>query len=799
MDSKLKEKVLREQDKLIYFSYNSWGECLFIENIDSELDFAYSSFNSKFLGENLEFIPELKSKNLLYLMKSTNEDVKKLAKEVMVKRVKEGGEHFFGGENVKSDVFGNVTNLWISAFCALDKEDSNFIKENIFSRIKEFKEEDPYAHSIIRKSGYITSMDNFLATYEAGVFTPEKLELLEKLASENPHILDSINYKIFQDSIFEMGEEFISRIAKYPNISNKVIIIAENNPELLETIKQGFVELNEDKRTPEILAIQNKVITYAAKNFAQLDDISFKDLANRALRVNDVSLERKRYEISEDYEQECDKEYERISQTRNSFKYRDAMPEKKKILLMKYFAMDTKTAEDFCTRYMKDIDSIEVVEQEAKEYLENVRRVLELKNETEVDELYYSMTENLTPLERVHLEDVLRESYAKSYVKVLSETDRKLSDSSEVERIDVDGKEIKKINLKGNFSLLVHSTDSGFKGKKEIVGGSFAKSWNAIPDTERHLASSCYITQDFLGHVPANENGVLAVFTKSKAEDINLMGPSDIDSNIKSYDFTSNRGLYITAENMPYNSRRVYSEIPVERKNPDYVLIFDDTSEEVIQNSYKAAAEFEIPVIFIDKKEVEKNQLENLDNLSREFQETGDLGVLSKLVSTYETNVAGWLLNREPKGNDESFTQGINNERFRNDFETREVAIYEMVENYLNEAIQNGNKTAVTQVLSIMETEIEKYNLFNIGNTPISKTSMKFNAQAIIDGIKQKAPEMLENSEEEQSKNVQITTIDITKLSEKISRSESIGKTEVDLSEKRLERSKEKEESLDGE
>ena len=65
MDSNLREKILKEQDKLIYFSYNAWEECLFIDHIDDELDFVYSDFNGKFLAENLEIIPELKTKNLL--------------------------------------------------------------------------------------------------------------------------------------------------------------------------------------------------------------------------------------------------------------------------------------------------------------------------------------------------------------------------------------------------------------------------------------------------------------------------------------------------------------------------------------------------------------------------------------------------------------------------------------------------------------------------------------------------------------------------------------------------------------
>ena len=59
MDSNLREKILKEQDKLIYFSYNVWEEVLLMDHIDDELDFAYFAFNEKFMAQNLDIIPEL--------------------------------------------------------------------------------------------------------------------------------------------------------------------------------------------------------------------------------------------------------------------------------------------------------------------------------------------------------------------------------------------------------------------------------------------------------------------------------------------------------------------------------------------------------------------------------------------------------------------------------------------------------------------------------------------------------------------------------------------------------------------
>ena len=154
-------------------------------------------------------------------------------------------------------------------------------------------------------------------------------------------------------------------------------------------------------------------------------------------------------------------------------------------------------------------------------------------------------------------------------------------------------------------------------------------------------------------------------------------------------------------------------------------------------------------------------------NKTLKKEETQDLSVLSELISMYETNVAGWLLNRDPAKEDDSFTKKVDNERFRLDFEARETIIYEMVEQYIEQALQVGDNGKLTQIVSIMQTEIEKYNLVNIGKTPISQTKMKFDAQSILDQIKQKAPEVVSIDE---NTNPTITEISFTKLAENISK-----------------------------
>ena len=689
----------------------------------------------------------------------------------------------FSGVNIRYNSYGRTISVWNVVLNRMGKENIDFIINGIEKGLNELKKSDTYAHSIIDQAKYYVSIDNFLSVYEKGAITPEKLKFLEGLVSENPNILDSINYRILEDRIYDMGEEFIAQIAKYPNMSAKLLIVADNNPELFGVIKDGFKSLEGQMDRTEILEIQSKVLKYASLNQAKIKDIKFDDLLNCSLRRDTFNLNEPSVHIhSEDYEtdfiKKCDDRYKELSKSSNG-KY-SKMGDKRDILFKKYFGMNFSDARDFVNRFSVDLESLTEIDSEIKSFVDSIRTTMLIESEDELDKVYYSGQERINPLQALSYEYSLRKEFGKTYEAVLGETDKKLQESPDSEIVDVNGIKVTRINLKGNFNLLVHSTDSGFKGDKKIIDNSFLKSWNHIPDTERHLASCCYITQDFLGHVPANENGVVGVFTKTDAENIGLMGPSDINSNITDYTCSSGRGLYFTAENMPQNSRRVYAEVPVNRRPPDYYLIFDDSTEEVIQNSYKAAAEFGVPVIYIDKVDVKNNQLAVLDSLTEEFKQTKDANVLAKLISMYETNVAGWLLNRDPNEKDESATASINNERFRNDFEQREKVIYDMVQEFVSDRINQGDKETVSFVISTLQNEMDKYNLMDIDKCPISKTKMKLDAQSLIEFANQRGTEKdIEVDDERKDEVTMLINASLIGIAHKTMKENQITRSEV--------------------
>ncbi len=61
-----------------------------------------------------------------------------------------------------------------------------------------------------------------------------------------------------------------------------------------------------------------------------------------------------------------------------------------------------------------------------------------------------------------------------------------------------------------------------------------------------------------------------------------------------------------------------------------------------------------IDIVFIDKTKIVDEQISRLSDTAKRFKETESLEDLEMLVSKYETNIAGWLLNRDIRVEDES-------------------------------------------------------------------------------------------------------------------------------------------------
>lgn len=171
---------------------------------------------------------------------------------------------------------------------------------------------------------------------------------------------------------------------------------------------------------------------------------------------------------------------------------------------------------------------------------------------------------------------------------------------------------------------------------------------------------------------------------------------------------------------MNYYSRRVYSEAAIEKCMPDYIVIYTDMEEMNLENSYKAASEFDIPIICFDKRELVKQQTDNIKELMNEFHNNNSIDTLEMIIKTYETNKAGWLLNREKEDDEFDLTYSINNYEFKSEFDDLGKEIGKVLRDFQ----KNAKREDLLKLRDILSEQQELYKCQNESNVPFPKVKM---------------------------------------------------------------------------
>lgn len=642
---------------------------------------------------------------------------------------------------------------------------------------------------------------NFLKYVNDGVFTERKIQDLEEMIEENEYFLDYFNFGLLRDDIYyNLPKDFIKQISKFPKMTNKLMIIANNNPKLFEVFSSrvngyrklidnyddvklmldGFSrnafdidlkEVNENTYDNLInfIGTQNNLkqdvfsdrysdLPEYSENYIdslnEYYDNKFNELLKEEEEKSSLANERRK-EIEElknaienETELKTKKRYELKLPSKefllkmNIAELNEIKNNKNDIYLCKKYSMTYNQAKKILQEYGSDLDNIEGIEEEKnffnllKDDIENLDNVNNLYNK-DIKSYKFSDVRNI--------KNTISQECAKTYISKLYLVNDKIKKAIETkdkeiyQQIEFDGKNIDIVKLKGKFDMFLHSTDTGFIYNKTLDEDyNFKKEWEKQQEKTDHILSTTYSTQDFIGAPPLKDNGVMYGFTTIPRENIRITGITDINTYNRELAYNSENKQYMTANSLPYNSRRVYSECTIEKADPDFVVLYDDATEEMKKNAYRAASQFNIPIVFQDKKEIAKNQVENLNDLINNFQKTNDTKVLKTLINKYETNVSGWLLNRKD-GEDESHTRDIDNSRFKEDFLEVEDKIQNIVEKYLDD-VENSKYKMEDELTDIAVTILNEKKLYedSLSGGPdkkISGTKMSLDADKIVNKL----------------------------------------------------------------
>lgn len=715
------KKIIEEQDIVALYTYDGFNKSLGIMQEYSK-GILYSGLK-KFILQNSEMLKKFTTKNLYTLLASTyDESEKQMINEQIAERLKK--EEFFC-EDIDSEAFLHPIHTY-NSYGKIDKDVRNKINIKLEKQLKELGKEYEIIYKNIKN---YPDAANFLKYYKDGIFNNDKIAMINKFIEKDSKALEYINFGIFKDNIFEIGSEFCEYISKFPTISYQLIFLEEKSPEIFKKISERFKNYNDIKENLDEIEV---LITYCARNAFNLKEknIEIEDLLECAYR-NSNEFKLINVECGEDYKK-------RLNQELNK-KYKNAkdIKEKLNIYMNKKYSLSLSGAKDLLKDFGTDIENLELSEETKKIFLE-LGEIVNLEDEKEIDRLFKKNERTYSTIQVKKIKNEIAKECAKDFSKEFNNTDEKIKNkiknNENVANIEYKGKKIPCVKLKENFNLLVHSTDAEFVNTKNSVE-NFAEDWSSGKDKKNHIISTTYINQDFLGMAPVAKNGVRYAFSNIEKSKLKLMGVTDLNTYSNSFAYDSAKRQYMSSKTLVYNSRRVYSEFGIEREGtiPDYVVICDDDLPDVIENSYKSASQFEIPIIYINKAEIEKEQIKNLEDMLGKFQNTKDTEVLHKLINTYETNMAGWLLNRSDEiQDDKSHTANVDNTRFKEDFKQIQSQIEDTVKEYFKESKENKiSDNKISEVISILLDEIELYEGCE-ETKPISKTRVSFNAQELL-------------------------------------------------------------------
>lgn len=672
--SELSEKFVEKQDWFCYYGVMTIDKSIgILDRCNEEGSIRNAEIFERMSQEEDEVLKQFSIKNLMHILSGHNISDENRQRIIQIISEKVEHEPFYSEDLMKDGVFLVPLFYGDLEFSKLTKELGDKIKTSVLERGKALKGTN--CEKIASRFETVIDYASFLSCFEKGEFSDEKIEIIERALSNNPQALRHVNFSIFQDNIYNvLGSEFVSYAMKFPNISAQITLLSKENPALLKLIGDKIQEtpnLDDGRNLIDDLVqycTNNcyKINPSEIQNPAELVDAALRN--NKSKRDNGVIMVPFSAHYKQDLEKALDEDYEKITkeEREESGTYYYGInfslpgnPSKldviKNIYFNKYFSMSLEEAKKLISMYGQNMDSMQLAS--GKSLLQKIQNVLDFEDESQMD---FSGNINLYSEELEKIKQLMGKEYALSYTSELQQTQENIESEQEKTTIDYNGKTITQLKTPENFSLLVHSTGAGFVNANKVAEEeSYKAKWTDNDKQFNHIISMSYINQDFMGMAPVEGSGVIYGFSSVDDDDIRLMGDTDINTYSNEFGYSSSQRKYLTANAMPYHSRRVYNEFGVERAEttPDYVLLFDDSTEENVQSAYKAAADWNIPVVFIDKSAIKDRQVENLETLRQEFEKTGDTEKLKALLNTYETNMAGWLLNRKTDEEDKSYTR----------------------------------------------------------------------------------------------------------------------------------------------
>jgi len=525
--------------------------------------------------------------------------------------------------------------------------------------------------------------------------TEEQKSKYNNLKEKNIDIDETINFEILTPK-YDFLNDMLDMLTTDRNIQEQILSLSD---EMLEVFKILYIRLEEisDYNVPYITNILRK-IGYVTNNlwennFHYYDELN-KDLEKRiseGYQLTDIEIEtllflynnnNVRFEINNiedllNFGKKDTKDQIEIDELINNERNKSEknIDNIKTALLLRTYGIDLKKGIEILKKY--DLSHLEI-NSENKDLFEMYKAIALIVNENNPNLLisvYDNFSKEMNPqfdfMRITTFENDLRKEFARSLNREVLKTENR-------DYTMIDGIKVYEAGL--DFKIIVTAIGAYQKNFKDQE--DYNKYWNS-PIIRSHGNCCSLIGNNNLSM--AQVKNIILGFSTMNDNMLLLCGNKDLNSTPESRKFntvenTSVHNIFTSGSDLLDNTRGDYNELVYERrdlssnptyykKNPDYIVFIEEyedidmyielfrTNNETQKVSYlqkqkqeqermwneslKAAKDFGIPIVKINREKCAKNEFKKIESLVLEFEETKNPDLISKIITQFHNNRFG--------------------------------------------------------------------------------------------------------------------------------------------------------------
>lgn len=230
------KKIIREQDLVsIYALRGGYINTAIgiLEQYSKEPKIKHSDL-SKFIVERKEILDNFSTPNLLNILFKMDREKSPELVSLIMDRLEH--ENFFI-DNIDYSFMMTPYYSVNKIFHDLGKDNVEKIKQEIVGRLSKFKGTN--LEKVAKGICYLEDAANFLKYAEDGqTFSQEKIDFIEQMLEKDENALRHVNFGVFQNDIWNIGQDFVEYIAKFPFLSQELIVLQQHNKGLFEILSK---------------------------------------------------------------------------------------------------------------------------------------------------------------------------------------------------------------------------------------------------------------------------------------------------------------------------------------------------------------------------------------------------------------------------------------------------------------------------------------------------------------------------------------------------------------------------------